>query len=177
VRGLAVVVSLGILVSTCSGCSPSSSDQDASPETSSTAKAVYSSRQEASQELQALYVNYTAALAKVARSGGGQGDAIAEFVTPAQYKRDTETFARFAASGRHITGAAKVRSFRLQRVDLVSGAASAYVCVDVEKSRVLDARDRDVTPKNRASKQALVISFVRGPLIKLSNSWSGPGVC
>lgn len=84
---------------------------------------------------------------------------------------------RFSDAGLHSEGNLKVIAFKLQSVNLKTGAGSAYVCVDVKKTRVENAAGKDVTPAGRAPQQAIIVGFDPGPLISSSESWTGGGVC
>lgn len=98
-------------------------------------------------------------------------------MTPADFLAETKSVSRYVDAGLHSEGKVEVVAFKLQSVNLKSGAGSAYVCVDVKKVRLKNAAGEDVTPKNRAVQQAVVVGFDPGPLISSSEAWTGDGVC
>ena len=127
--------------------------------------------------MRALYERYTTEVASLAQSGSSDASAIKPLVTQPKFARDQQSIQTFSKSGRHVTGRAQVTNFELQQVDLVGGSGRAYVCVDLSNSKVRTKSGRDVTATDRPDRQALVVGFVRGPLIDTSDVWAGTGVC
>lgn len=171
--GAVVAVLVFASLTSCSA-KPTRESTSASPTSS---PAAYSSREAASIAFRDHYERYIAVVNSVSANGGKDSSRLKPYVSEVQFPFETKAMLRFVDAGLHSEGKVKVVVFKLRTVNLKSGSGSAYVCVDVKKTRVENAAGKDVTPVDRSPRQAVVIGFDPGPLINSSKAWTGGGVC
>lgn len=175
-RRLVGVAGVLILSSGLSACAAPSSPTPTALATRSETS-IFTSRAQAGAAFRSLYESYLTSLNAVSVDGGQKPERLKKFLVPSQYPEVLSSTRRFVEGDLHLKGEARLSAFKLQSIDLKTGVGSAYVCVDVSQTHILDSRGDDVTPKGRADKQPLVINFVNGPLITTSKVWSGDDVC
>lgn len=175
-RALPAVVT-ALTVALLTGCATTTIGEPEPAPT--TASPVFASDEEALAAAQAAYERYSEASDQVVSSGTGDVAPLSELVTPEQLERERSEIETLVRSQRRIEGKAELASFALQDYQL-DGSATAYVCLDVSGTRVVDASGRDVTPPDRRPGQPLLVrfEFTEGELL-LSGSevWQSGDFC
>lgn len=169
------VLSLALLTS----CQPEAKPISPTP-SYDTSSLRFRSNDDAESAARAVYESYLKASDKVGESGGTDIQLLAPYVTSAELQEEQQGVMALQKKKLHITGSSQVRAFKLQNVDLTSGALSAYVCVDVSKSRVRDSSRKDVTPTSRDDRQTSVAKFIwQGSGLRLNGTspWFGESLC
>ena len=147
---------------------------------------VFASDADALAAAKKAYTGYLAATDAVGNSGGVQPDRMAPFVTAEWLPRELRDYESLAKKGEKFRGRTSFTNFTLQSHDQSStgiAQVEAYVCVDVSKSTLLDAKGRDITPATRINLIPAVVDFVgRTPhsselLLDGSEPWSGANFC
>jgi len=170
-------MSAALLLAGCAGpAAPAEKSTTPMPSSS----AVFASKEEAAQELSDFYAEYTGVVDDVLNDGGQRPERLSPYLSTALYASEVKTMAALSDAHRHTSGRSSATSLELQDADLDMGTATAYVCVDLTKVRVLDSQGNDVTPRNRPNRQTLAVSFQpRGSSFVIDRSvvWAGTSVC
>lgn len=178
-RAIFVAVATVMLLAGCQSAvvSPASPTRVA---TASTAVARFSSNAEALTAAKRAYKHYLAITDAIADDGGEGVDRVNNVVTPDVYERELASFSRLKEKRLRVIGNTGILKFIAQSVDLKSGSVSAYACLDLKASRVLNRSGDDVTPKDRPDQYTAIIRFVwQGDrmLLREDNAWSGDSIC
>jgi hypothetical protein len=116
----------------------------------------------------------------VLRDGGERPERIRPYVTSTQYDEEVAFASTVRKTKRHLVGATSSRNFTVQSISADKSRLTAYVCVDNEKSEIVDQAGRDVTPAGRVARSTLLLTFDTSgarPLLAKSQQWSGNSVC
>lgn len=172
------VAIVGLLAGCQSAAVPTASPTRAA--TATTAVTRFSSKAEALTAAKRAYKEYLAITDAIADDGGEGADRVKDVVTPEVYKRELDSISRFKQKHLRLVGHIGVLKFTAQSVDLMSGSVSAYACLDLKSSRVLDMSNTDITPKDRPDQYTAITRFVwQGDRMLLTedNAWSGDSIC
>lgn len=144
--GTAVAAALLLGMTGCVGGEP----LPTLPPTPSTTP-VFASEEEALAAAEEAYAAYSEVSDLIAQSGGADPERIQPYVTDEQYEVEVETADLLRENGWRSVGSATTTQFVLQQYLDQAGTATitAYVCVDVSTTRVVDGLGNDVTPADR----------------------------
>ncbi|MGO4680804.1 hypothetical protein [Microbacterium sp. 2MCAF23] len=95
--------------------------------------------------------------AKNQMQNGGDGVDPQEFLAGSALEDDIQSARDEDAGGTHIEGVSTVVRFTPKAFDPESRAVDSVACLDISKSRVVDAQGKDVTPPTRQPVVALSI--------------------
>jgi hypothetical protein len=175
-------VRIGCLVTAVAlltGCQATEPAQSSAP-TRTITPAIFESRDAAVKAARNTYNAYLAAFAVVAESPSKGVDELSPYVTDAEIKRDRVSVESLAERRLRVVGHSELVKVRLQSARLDSGDVTAYVCVDVSGSRVINHAGKNVTPSTRHDRQTSIARFVwQGSklLIDGTSPWSGEPIC
>jgi hypothetical protein len=171
---VAISLTLGIV-----GCAKS---EPAEPSTSAASVEArrFKDSSAAGNEAQRRYVSYLSAVDSVSEAGGVGLERLGTYVTEKQLVEE-RAGAKYLKDHRlRVVGNTELLRFRLQSADVLTGAVSAYACVDFRKARVLDKAGKDVTPIGRTDRQTSIARFVwqdGGLVVSENKAWSGQSIC
>lgn len=149
-----------------SACTPT-------PEPSPTPTAVFASEEEAFAAAEEVYRAYLEAAA--ARADGDETAEPEQYLSGQALESDLESQRTLASEGIRISGATEIVEFAPAQANLVDSIATlrADLCLDISKSRVLDANGVDVTPLDRPDRGQITVEF-SGDANQLLISQSSP---
>lgn len=172
------LIAVPLIAIALAGCSTQQPTEEIST-TAAQEQPLFSSDEEALAAAQAAYANYLEVSDQIARDGGANPERLKGLVTSVQYSSELENYKSYSQSGIHASGTSTFDSFHLSNPDINN--FSAYVCVDVSSSKVIDSSGKDVTPVGRADRWPLVVTFsfdVNGSaLISGNETWTGTNFC
>ena len=175
VKPLIAVPLIALALAGCSAQQPVPQQNSVSVEE----KPLFASDEEALAAAQAAYANYLEVSDQIARDGGANPERLNGLVTSVQYSSELENYRSYSQAGLHASGTSTFDSFHISNPDLEN--FSAYVCVDVSSSRVIDFSGKDVTGVGRADRWPLVVSFSfdgnGNALISGNETWTGTNFC
>lgn len=170
-----------LLAGCASAATPAPSPSPSSPTAStSAATSVYPSQAAAIDALGHFYRQYVSAVDVVLQDGGQGVERLKSYLAPALYAAEVKEMDALRRSERHTSGKAEVTKVSAQRIDLMTGRSSLYICVDQSRVRVIAKGGEDVTPATRPDTQTLVVAFSRAggsPRIERSEPWHGDPLC
>ncbi|MCU1549519.1 MAG: hypothetical protein JWR36_79 [Glaciihabitans sp.] len=178
--GTTLAVSIALALT---ACVPSPHTVTPTPE--ATATPVFASDAQALAAAKAAYEGYLAASNLVAHSGAKDTSPMRRWESARQYSKDSKSFEELIIRREHTSGNSTFSRFTLQRVETNSDGTvtvGIYVCLNIEKARVLDQHDRDVTP-HRPELLPLQLTFISGVmpptslLLDRSQVWPGNNSC
>jgi hypothetical protein len=177
---LALTACAALLLSACTTTTPI-----VLPEPEPSATPVFATDEEALAAAEAAYGAYLEASDAITAKNGEDPDTITPLVHPDYLEEVLEGLVDLRDNKLHSSGAIHFDSVTLQQYedDLANPATiSIYACADASDARLLNERDEDVTPIDRANRIPLEIYFEtqdRLPklLIKSSDFWSGADFC
>lgn len=147
-RVAAVLVSAAIGLA---GCTP-----DPAPQPTPTP--LFASEAEAFTAAEQVYRDYIAA--ENTRQAGDKSADPEQFLTGEALSHDIESKRDSQAKGTRVDGAAEVVRFEGKKFESDRAAVTAAVCLDVSRTRVVDAGGEDITPASRPKVASLEVSFV-----------------
>lgn len=183
--GLTLIVAAGL-----AACSPDDPVRPPDPGPSRTP--VFASEEEALAAAEEAYREYLAVANAVAQDGGADPERYKSVVTQSWLEHEIEFASELREAGNRQFGDVTFTPLSLQSADLSSAdvAVSAYTCLDVSGTRLVDTAGVDVTPTDRdlvvpievvfrASKAGLSDGSNRVPrlLIEGSDLWTGQDFC
>ena len=130
-----VAVSVGL-----AGCTPA-------PAPKPTPTPLFASKAEAFKAAEQVYRDYVDA-ANAQQNGNPDADPQ-QFLAGTALDEDIDSVRQFDESGLRVTGTSIIRSFRAQLYDPQSNEVEGLACLDVSRSRVVNAAGADVTPASR----------------------------
>ena len=172
------VLAISIASLTLVGCSTTT--PEAIPTTSASERPPsFASDEEALAAAQAAYAEYLSVSDQIARDGGANPERLKPFVTNDQFELDQQNLTKFRELGLRSEGTSTFDSFHVANSDL--NTYSAYLCVDVSNSNLIDSGGNTVTPDGRENRWPLLVSFdFSNPdrvLIRGSETWAGTNYC
>lgn len=137
---------------TLSACSPQ-------PAPTPTPTAAFASEEEAFAAAEETYRAYNDAVNRQ-RDGDAATDPQ-DFLVALALDNDIDAIRLFEQNGLHIAGHGEIKRIRGTEAALESVPQSVemFICLDVSATRVLNTKDEDVTPKDRADLVALTVEF------------------
>ena len=172
------LIAIPLIAVALAGCS---SQQPAPKETAAATdqKPLFASDEEALAAAQAAYANYLEVSDQIARDGGANPERLKGLVSKVQYSNELQNYADYSKSGFHSSGNSTFDSFHISNSN--QNDFSAYLCVDVSGSRVINSDGVDVTPASRVDRWPLLVNFSFGAdgvtLISGSETWTGTNFC
>lgn len=176
---LAALAAAGALVIGLSGCTTDAPEPTTSPTASADAP-IFASDEEALAAAEEAYAAYLEVSTKIFNEGGSNPDRIRPFVTDAFAMELIAEYSSMAANGYHTVGATTADQFRIAQVDQHS--VQTYACLGVGTTIVVDATGNDVTPADRPTTVAVMLTFVPANgegtlLLEGSDAWPGSDFC
>ena len=177
-----LIVSLTMLALT--GCI--ADDDPVIPAPLPTSTPIFASDEEALAAAEEAYGAYLAVSNTVTAGGGSETSSLEPLTTPEMFENLKVSIAQYSENDLHTQGESQFDSLTLQQyIDNGDGSGSvvAYVCLDVQFVRVLNAAGEDVTAPGRDERVPLEIAFAADKtsdpvlLLERSDSWSGEDFC
>lgn len=176
---VAVAVATVTLLAGCQGAElPPASPAPVT--TSTTPVKHFSSKAEALAAAKHVFERYLTVTDQIAEDGGEGADRVRDFVVLEEYELELASISDLKEKRLRIVGDTGLLKFKAQSVDLASGSVSAYACLDLKASRLLDRFGKDITPKDRPDQYTAITRFVwqGGRLLLGENDvWSGDSIC
>lgn len=177
---LALVAAAALLLSACTGQPPV-----VLPSPQSSTAPVFASDEEALAAAEVAYGEYLAASDAITSANGVDPQSIAPLVHHEYLPEVIEVFESYRAEKRHVKGNLNFDSMQLQQYsdDLSTPATiSTYVCLDVSDARLMNEKNKDITPADRADRVALEVVFetegrTTALLLRSSDVWTGVDYC
>lgn len=143
---------------------------------------LFASDAEALDAATKAYAEYQSKTDQIAHDGGTDPERIRRFVTANQWTRERKGFEVFASAQRRTEGSSSFDTASLAHYDKSTGTIEVFLCEDVGKTRVLDAKGTNVTPSQRQTRIPKDVQFVTAGdnndlLISRSDVWSGDDFC
>jgi uncharacterized protein YcfL len=175
VKPLIAIPLIAIALAGCSSQQPAPQNSTATAEE----KPLFATDEEALAAAQAAYAHYLEVSDQIARDGGANPERLKGLVSEQQYENELQNYKEYASSGLHSSGRSSFDSIHISNSS--QQAISAYLCVDVTNSGVLNSAGNDVTPEGRVDRWPLVVNFKFEPpgdlLISGSETWTGKNFC
>ncbi len=170
----AVVAVVSVALSSCA-----SAPAPAAPATSVERAVVPIDTTEWPARAASVYSAYTRIVNAAAMHRHGSITAAERLLSPAQYRLSVTAIDSLRATGRTQVGRVVTRDFTVQAVEPAGATLSAYVCVDLSESKIVDARRKVVPLPDRRTGTLLVRFDMRGDTARIigSTTWSGSSVC
>jgi hypothetical protein len=179
-RRLMTIACLGFLMISGAGCSaePTPVQTSATP----TSAPVFASDEEALAAATEAYEEYLSLSSVVAHEGGSDAQRLAAVTTGEALVTEVESLEGMSRAGTVGVGQLKFDSFELQSADLSTGTLSAYVCLDVSATDVLDTSGTSVVPEDRRERIPLELGFLfedegNRLLLERTRTWDGENFC
>lgn len=144
---------LALAATTMSGCAPE-------PQPSPTPTPAFASEEEAFAAAEEVYRAYIDAVN--AENRGEPGASPQDFLTGTLLDADLASRRDLEASGVHIEGPTEILNFLGATSDIETSAPRlvATVCLDISKSRAIDASGQDVTAAGRSDIYGMSVTFI-----------------
>jgi len=180
-RRTAVALALLIVpVLALSGCAPTPPPATGDPKPSSTP--LFANEEEALKAATEAYAAYLKVSDQIAADGGVRPERIEPYVTAAQQKNEARGFSLYSQQSRRAQGSTSFSNAKVQQYG--SKFVDMYACVDFSGTQLIDSSGVDITPTDRADRQAFELKFEvktlsgrNDLLLDGSELWSGVGVC
>ena len=144
-----------------------------------TEKPLFATDEEALAAAQVAYANYLEISDQIARDGGANPERLEGLVTKEQLQIELQNISEYAVSGFHGEGETSFDSFHIADSD--QQHFSAYLCVDVTNSKLINSKGEDVTPATRVNRWPLLVNYNFDSsgkvLISGSETWTGTNFC
>jgi len=176
----AVLVALAL-----SGCSaaPVAPVTDTPTPTATQAEArIFANDDEALVAAKKAYAAFQDMSNRIAADGGVAPERMEAFAAGDALEAEIESLRGIAKRHLQAVGRLKFDSFRLQETDVRSGAVSAYLCLDVSDTDLVDEAGNSIVGSGRRSRLPLAVSFsyyshVQRLMVTESEIWSGTDFC
>ncbi|WP_130178066.1 hypothetical protein [Cryobacterium sp. SO1] len=171
---------VGGLLLGAAGCT--AAPKSAPPSPTPTVVPIFASDEEALAAATEAYANYLDLSGVIAHEGGDNPSRMTAVAVGEALETEVQTMEGMAQVGTVGVGVLKFDSFTLQSVDLATGAVSAYVCLDVSESDVIDGSGVSVVAVDRVERLPLEIGFTfesasQRLLLERTRSWDGENFC
>ncbi|WP_280794917.1 hypothetical protein [Aurantimicrobium minutum] len=171
------LIAVPLIAIALAGCST----QQPTEETSTAAaqeQPLFSSDEEALAAAQAAYANYLVVSDQIARDGGANPERLKGLVSTQLFEESADVYKTYKEQSITVEGATSFDSLHIGEIS--QNSASYYVCLDVGKTKLLNADGIDVTPVGRQSRLPIIFE-VRvtnsSATIESSEVWSGRNYC
>jgi len=180
VRLVVAATCLGGLVLGAAGCA--SAPKPAPTQVAPTVAAIFASDEEALAAATEAYANYLELSSTVAHEGGRNSQRMADVAVGEALDTETSSLEEMLNAGTVGVGELTFDSLKIQTAELSTGRLSAYVCLDVSGSDVVDGSGASVVSSDRVNRLPLEIGFVFDPenrrlLLERTRTWSGEDFC
>ncbi|MBX0300111.1 hypothetical protein K2F54_08980 [Cryobacterium sp. 1639] len=177
---MVAVAGAGLLLFAAAGCA--TAPEPVQTSTVPTAAPVFASDEEALAAATEAYANYLALSSAIAHAGGNDAQRISEVTTGEALDTEIQSMERLSEAGTTGVGELKFDTFTIQSAELSSGSVSAYVCLDVSATDVVDATGTSVLTGDRRERLPLEIAFIyddesRQLLLERTRTWDGESFC
>ena len=151
------------------GCAPA-------PTPKPTPTPLFASQAEAFKAAEQVYRDYIAA--ENTRQAGDKSVDPEQFLAGEALSHDIDSKRESQAKGTRVDGSAEVISFEGKKFEPDREDLTAAVCLDISKTRILDAVGEDITPASRPKVVSLEVRFVaEGRDLKVVRMASGTETC
>ena len=171
---------VGSLLLGAAGCTaPSTPAPTSNPPT---VAPIFASDEEALAAATAAYTAYLNVAGTIAHEGGANAQRMSDVAVDDAFDTEMEALTGMADAGTVGVGEVRFDRFELQSVDTASGAISAYVCLDVSGTDVLDASGTSVLTGDRVERLSLELGFTfdhesERLLLERTRTWDGENFC
>lgn len=153
---------------------------DSTPQNAAVEQApAFATDEEALAAAQAAYAEYLAVSDQIAREGGANPERLQGLVTKDQFKLEQQNANSLKDQGLHSEGISTFDTFHVANADLDS--FSAYVCLDVSNSNLVNSSGEIINSANREKRWPLLVTFdlsiPTNILISGSDTWTGQNFC
>ena len=171
---------VGGLLLGAAGCT--AAPKPAPPSPTPTIAPIFASDEEALAAAAEAYANYLDLSGVIAHEGGNNSSRMADVAVGEALETEVQSLEGMLKAGTAGVGVLKFDTLTIQSADLESGALSAYVCLDVSESDVVDSAGVSVVAVDRMERLPLEIGFVfelatRRLLLERTRSWDGENFC
>jgi hypothetical protein len=162
------------------GCAPTPAPQ---PTTNPpTAAPIFESDEEALAAATEAYGNYLRLSNEIAHGGGNDAQRMSEVATGEALQSEVESLEGMRRAGTIGVGEVRFDNLEMQSADFAAGLLTAYVCLDVSGTDVVDASGLSVLPDDRVDRLPLEIGFVYEAemhrlLLERTEVWDGENFC
>lgn len=163
-----------------SGCA--SAPDPVPSESPSAAEPVFASDEEALAAATEAYAAYQVMSSAIAQQGGEDPNRMKEFATGQALEAELESFTGLADLGLRGLGELRFDSMTIQELDSDGGTLTAYLCLDVSNTDVVDSNGASRVPADRVDRLPLEVHFIHSDgrsrlLVERSESWLGENFC
>ncbi|PXA70683.1 hypothetical protein [Cryobacterium arcticum] len=147
-----------------------------------TAAPVFATDEEALAAAEEAYANYLSRSSAIAHGGGVDAQLMTEVATGEALETEIGSFEEMSKAGTVGVGELQFDTLTVQSLDLSSGSLSAYVCLDVSGSDVVDGSGVSTLSEGRVERLPLEIGFVYDRdggrlLLERTRTWDGENFC
>ena len=181
---MAGVAGAVVLLVGTSGCAtePAPAPTASASSSPTPAAPVFASDEEALAAATEAYANYLAVSNSVAQSGGKDSQQMATVAVGEALEEELQSLSELSKAERVGVGDVKFDSLTIQSAELNSGSVTAYVCLDVSETDVIDNAGTSVLPPDRVDRLPLEVSFTADKdanvlLLERTRSWGGSNFC
>ena len=181
----AALPAAGALALVLTGCVGATEANPTPTPTPTAAAPIFASDEEALAAAEQAYAAQLALVDELSHGGGEATDRLEEIATPEYASGISASLERLNKAGLYTTGTTAYDNFDLIEQFELDGVAhvSAYVCLDVGDTRVIDAAGADVTPGDRRVRAPLQVSLeskangANHLVVAGAEPWSGDDFC
>ncbi|MCU1447557.1 hypothetical protein, partial [Cryobacterium sp.] len=143
---------------------------------------VFASDEEALAAATAAYANYLKLSSVVAHDGGADARRMSDVSTGEALETEIRSLEGMAEAGTVGVGELSYDKFTMQSAELSSGSLTAYVCLDVSATDVLDISGESVLSDSRVDRLPLEVAFAfdkddQQLLVERTRIWDGDNFC
>lgn len=162
------------------GCTAASTPAEPSP--TPTVVPIFASDEEALAAATEAYANYLDVSGVIAHEGGKNSSRMTSVAVGEALETEVQALEGMSEAGTVGVGVLKFDTLTLQSADLASGTLSAYVCLDVSESDVIDRSGVSVVSVDRVERLPLEVGFIfesasQRLLLERTRSWDGENFC
>ncbi|TFC56061.1 MULTISPECIES: hypothetical protein [unclassified Cryobacterium] len=177
---MASAACVGGLLLGAAGCT--AAPKPAPPSPTPTITPIFASDEEALAAATEAYANYLKLSVVIAHEGGNNSSRMEGVAVGEALETEIHALEGMLEAGTAGVGVLKFDTLTMQSADLATGELSAYVCLDVSESDVVDSAGVSVVSVDRVERLPLEIGFVFEPatqrlLLERTRSWDGENFC
>ena len=177
---MAAAACVGGLLLGAVGCT--AAPKSAPPSPTPTVAPIFASDEEAHAAATQAYANYLDMSSLIAHDGGANPSRMTSVAVGEALETEIQTLEGMSEAGTVGVGVLNFDTLTLQSADLASGMLSAYVCLDVSESDVIDRSGVSVVAVDRVERLPLEIGFIfesanQRLLLERTRSWDGENFC
>ena len=176
----AVACAIVVALVTLAGCAaaPAPAPTTATPTTAP----VFASDEEALAAATEAYANYLKLSTALAHDGGQDAERMSDVAVGEALATEIESLNGMSDAGTVGVGELSFDSLTIQTAELHSGSITAYVCLDVSGSDVLDASGKSILSDDRVERLPFEVGFIfdrenQRLFLGRSEIWAGDNFC